>query len=162
MSKPLSHEFPALAAFFERHPRIRGAEDVLALRDDSFVATYARSSFDNDTRPARRLHCEAARVQEMIVLLWCSIKDAVSSPYSPKALYTSIDIPASFIEHPLVTPSYKHLFGNLDDRAYDECRAVDGPAACFVDLMRFVERNVAVVQRYVRDGAHHRHFQRGA
>ncbi len=142
MGIPLKYKFPALDEFLENHVEIKGVDDILSLTESSFITQYAKGSFNDDSRKARAVYREAQRVREMIVLLWANIKDTVSSPFTANALFNNIDIPDSFIEHQLLTPSYNRLFGNLDYRSYDECRSLYGPAAYFVDLMRFVEKYI--------------------
>ncbi|MDH4137069.1 MAG: Tc toxin subunit A, partial [Anaerolineae bacterium] len=78
--------------------------------------------------------------------------DAVASPYMRGTLFNNIQIPPSFIEYLEQIPAYNKLFGSLDFIECDHCRSIFGPAAYFVDLMRFVEKNITQNENAIPDG----------
>lgn len=130
--------FSALSSFKENHPELSSVEDIVRFPEARFVADFGDEL--GGTRNARKVYQEAQRLQEQLVLLWANIKDAVASPAIRTALFNNI--PDSFLEHQRSIPSFQRLFGNLDILECDHCRSIFGPAAYFVDLLRFVETHI--------------------
>ena len=108
------------------------------MTEEAFVKSY--SSFFDDSRKARAAYRQAQAVQEKTALLWANIKDSVASPFMKDTLFNNV--PKSFIEHQQSIPGYDKLFGSLDFLECEHCRSIFGPAAYFVDLMRFIEKHV--------------------
>ena len=129
----------ALETFKEHHPDLNTIEKILDIPEDRFVKEYAKF-FNGDTRKARKVYHAALQIQEQITLLWANIKDTVASPSLQTTLFNNI--PDSFIEHLRSIPSYQQLFGNLDFIECDHSRSIFGPAAYFVDLLRFIEKHI--------------------
>lgn len=129
----------ALEMFREGHADLNSIEAILAIPEEEFVEQYA-TSFDGDRRKARRAYREAQRIQERTALLWANVKDAVASPSIKEALFNNI--PKSFVDHLRSIPDYDRLFGNLDFIECDHARSIFGPAAYFVDLLRFIEQHI--------------------
>ncbi|MGF1495860.1 MAG: LamG-like jellyroll fold domain-containing protein, partial [Elainellaceae cyanobacterium] len=133
-----------LEQFKENNPDLSTVSKVLSLSEEQFVRQYAKD-FGNDSRKARRAYWEAQRIQEQVTLLWGNIKDAVASLSVKDALFNNLPttVPKTFIDHQRAIPGYTQLFGNLDFLEGEHCRSIFGPAAYFVDLMRFIERNIS-------------------
>jgi hypothetical protein len=130
----------ALEMFREYHADLSSVEKIIAITEPEFVKQYATDFFKGDTRKARQAYSEAKRIHEQVVLLWANIKDTVASPHLQEALFNNI--PDTFIKHQQSIPGYDRLFGNLDFIECDHCRSIFGPAAYFVDLLRFIEKNI--------------------
>ncbi len=140
MSSPKSlPPYEALERFREHHPEFNTIEKILSLTEARFVQEYA-GFFNGDERKARRVYHEAQEMQERAVLLWANIKDAVASPYMKDTLFNNI--PETFIQHQQSIPGYDRLFDKLDFVECEHCRSIFGPAAYFVDLLRFIEKHV--------------------
>jgi hypothetical protein len=116
---------------------------ITALSEEEFVRRYA-DTLDGGAREARRAYRAAANMQEKATLLWANIKDAVA-PHFSQTLFNNL--PADFLDQQMSIPGYDRLFGSLDFIECDHCRSIFGPAAYFVDLMRFVERYIARSER---------------
>ncbi|MCB0185052.1 MAG: hypothetical protein KDE31_12345, partial [Caldilineaceae bacterium] len=129
----------ALEMFKERHADLDTIDKILSFSEERFIAQYA-DFYDGDVRKARRAYHEACRIKEQITLLWANVKDAVASPYMRDTLFNNI--PQSFIDLLRTIPGYNRLFGNLDFVECDHSRSIFGPAAYFVDLMRFIEKHI--------------------
>lgn len=128
----------ALERFKESQPELRTVAQIARLTEEQFVQAYGDSTFfAKDLREARRVYWTAVNVNARNALIWANIKDAVASPYYRATLFNNI--PQEFISHLEKLPGYQRLFGSLDFVACDHCRSVFGPAAYFVDLVRFVE-----------------------
>jgi len=132
-----------LEQFKEKNPDLNSVSKILTLREDQFVQAYAKD-FDNDVRKARRAYREAQQIELQVTLLWGNIKDVVGSLSIKDALFNNLPekIPPTFIQHQRSIPGYTQLFGNLDFTESDHCRSIFGPAAYFVDLLRFIEHNI--------------------
>ncbi|HAJ62758.1 MAG TPA: hypothetical protein DCP31_28940, partial [Cyanobacteria bacterium UBA8543] len=128
----------ALEQFKETHPERGTIQQIVALPEDEFVQTYA-ADFADGVQQARRVYQLAIALQQQSALVWANLKD-LASPFTGNTLFNNI--PASFLEHQQAIPGYDRLFGNLDYIECEPCRSVFGPAAYFVDLMRFVEELV--------------------
>ncbi|MEI2690483.1 MAG: LamG-like jellyroll fold domain-containing protein [Anaerolineae bacterium] len=128
----------ALERFKESQPELRSVAQIARLSEEQFVQAYASDSFfADDIRQARRVYWTAKNVNARNALIWANIKDAAASPYFRATLFNNI--PPEFIRYLENLPGYQRLFGNLDFVECDHCRSVFGPAAYFVDLMRFVQ-----------------------
>ena len=128
----------ALERFKESQPELRSVAQIARLGEEKFVEAYAGGSFfAHDVRQARRVYWTAANLNARNALVWANIKDAVASPYYRATLFNNI--PQDFIRHLENLPGYQRLFGNLDFVECDHCRSIFGPAAYFVDLVRFVQ-----------------------
>lgn len=143
--------FELLEAFKESHPELNTVEKILAFSEDRFVETY-QADFNGDVRKARQVYREAERVRERIVLLWANIKDTVASSSIQQGLFNNI--PESFIHHQQSIPGYNRLFRNLDYLECEACRSIFGPAAYFVDLLRFIETHIPQDQLKVHHPGH--------
>ena len=128
----------ALEQFRQAHPDL-GLDGILAMTESVFVEQYA-DAFGDDTRKARSAYREAQRIRALATLLWANIKDTVGSAYFQDTLFNNI--PDSFLDFQGLIPSYPQLFGNLDFIECDHARSIFGPAAYFVDLLRFIEKHV--------------------
>ncbi|MGC9503145.1 LamG-like jellyroll fold domain-containing protein [Baaleninema sp.] len=133
--------FDLLESFKESHPDLNTVEQILSFSEERFVEIY-QADFNGDARKARQVYREAERVRERVVLLWANIKDTVASLSIRNGLFNNIQIPESFIRHQQSIPSYDRIFGNLDYLDCDACRSIFGPAAYFVDLLRFIETHI--------------------
>lgn len=131
----------ALERFKEDHPELGSASKIAAINEDAFVQEYA-PAFKDDLDQARLVHQTAVNITEKTALIWANIKDAVASPYIKGTRFNNIQIPQSFIDYLEQIPAYHKLFGSLDFIEYDHCRSIFGPAAYFVDLLRFVDKNI--------------------
>ncbi len=131
--------FELLEAFKESHPELNTVEKILAFSEDRFVETY-QADFNGDVRKARQVYREAERIRERTVLLWANIKDTVASSSIQQGLFNNIS--ESFIRHQQSIPGYNRLFRNLDYLECEACRSIFGPAAYFVDLLRFIETHI--------------------
>ncbi len=132
----------ALERFKESQPELRSVAQIARMNEEPFVQAYAdKDFFAGDVRQARRVYWTAANINARNALIWANIKDAVASPYYKATLFNNI--PQDFIRHLENLPGYQRLFGNLDFVECDHCRSVFGPAAYFVDLVRFVQAFVA-------------------
>lgn len=128
----------ALEQFREAHPDV-GLDGILAMSESAFVAGYA-DAFGDDPRKARSAYREAQRIRALATLLWANIKDTVGSAHYRETLFNNI--PQSFLDFQGLIPSYPQLFGNLDFIECDHARSIFGPAAYFVDLLRFIEKYI--------------------
>lgn len=141
----------ALERFKESQPDLRSVAQIARMTEEQFVQSYASAGFfTGDLRQARRVYWTAVSLNARNALIWANIKDAVASPYYRATLFNNI--PQDFIRHLENLPGYQRLFGNLDFLECDHCRSVFGPAAYFVDLVRFVE-NFVRDSRNDRDAA---------
>ncbi len=132
----------ALERFKESQPTLRTVAQIARLSEDQFVQAYGDGGFfAGDVRQARRVYWTAFNANARNALIWANIKDAVASPFYRATLFNNI--PQEFISYLENLPSYQRLFGNLDFVECDHCRSVFGPAAYFVDLVRFVQDFVA-------------------
>ena len=130
-----------LERFKEEHPEFGSTQKIAEVNEEQFALQYA-DAFRDGSRQARRVHKTAVDVNEKTALIWANIKDAVASPYFRGALFNNIEIPQSFMDYLQQIPAYNRLFGSLDFLECDHCRSIFGPAAYFVDLLRFVEQNI--------------------
>jgi len=128
----------ALERFQEAHPELQSATAIANIPEAAFVEKYA-AEIEGGEREARRVHKTAVNVAERATLIWANIKDA-TSPFFEQTLFNNI--PRDFIDYHQSIPDYDRLFRNLDFIECDDCRSIFGPAAYFVDLMRFVEENI--------------------
>ncbi|WP_019502255.1 LamG-like jellyroll fold domain-containing protein [Pseudanabaena sp. PCC 6802] len=129
-----------LEMFKESHPDLNSIEKILDFSEEIFVKDFTdREPFNGDIRKARQAYRAAQRIQEQITLLWANLKD-IGSPVLKEALFNNI--PQSFIDYFNSIPAYNRLFGNLDFIETDHSRSIFGPAAYFVDLLRFIEKNI--------------------
>ncbi|QZZ22722.1 hypothetical protein J5X98_10380 [Leptothermofonsia sichuanensis E412] len=128
----------ALERLQESHPELESVHQITALKEEEFIQTYA-GAFAGDVQQARRVYRLAEEIQQHTALLWANLKD-IASPFIQNTTFNNI--PASFLEHQQAIPGYDRLFGNLDYVDCEPCRSVFGPAAYFVDLMRFIEETI--------------------
>ncbi|HEX2913795.1 MAG TPA: LamG-like jellyroll fold domain-containing protein [Chloroflexia bacterium] len=132
----------ALERFKESQPELRTVAQIARMSEDEFVKNYASSSFfQDDVREARRVYQIAVNINARNALLWANIKDLVASPYYRATLFNNI--PQEFIKNLENIPGYQRLFGSLDFVDFDHNRSIFGPAAYFVDLLRFIDGFVA-------------------
>jgi len=134
----------ALDRFKKEHPELGSVNKIANMPEKTFVQKYAKA-FNGDPKQAKQVHKTAKNIQQKTALLWANIKDAVASPYYVTTLFNNI--PQEFIDHIQSIPGYDRLFGNLDFIECDHCRSIFGPAAYFVDLMRFIELNITNNQK---------------
>lgn len=138
----------ALERFQEAHPELQSATAIASMPEAAFVEKYA-AEIEGGEREARRVHKTAVNVAEQAALIWANIKDAVASPFFEQTLFNNI--PQDFIDYHQSIPDYDRLFRNLDLIECDDCRSIFGPAAYFVDLMRFVEENITKNNKDLED-----------
>lgn len=132
----------ALERFKESQPDLRTVAQIARLTEEQFVQAHgAGAFFAGDLRQARRVYWTAVNVNAKNALIWANIKDAAASPFYRATLFNNI--PQEFISYLEKLPGYQRLFSNLDFVECDHCRSVFGPAAYFVDLVRFVQDFVA-------------------
>jgi len=124
-------ELDSIAKILKLYPVARGGEE-------DFVTDH-EGKLEGGSREARQVYRMAANIQEKATLIWANIKDAVS-PHFNQALFNNL--PEEFISQIQSIPGYDRLYGSLDYVECDHCRSIFGPAAYFVDLMRFVETNI--------------------
>lgn len=128
----------ALEFLRERHPELHSVRSVAEIPEDEFVDRYA-PELHCDRSQTRRVHQLATDISQRLPLIWANLK-AASSPYLKQTLFNNIH--PAFLEHQQSMPGYDRLFGGLDFIACDHARSIFGPAAYFVDLMRFVEIHI--------------------
>lgn len=131
----------ALSRFKETHPDLGSARKIAQLDEEVFVAQYA-DDFDGDMHLARRVHKAATCVRDTPALVWANIKEALAARRYA-GLFNNIEIPQLFLDHQENIPGYDRIFGNLDSIECEHYRSVFGPAAYFVDLMRFIEAHIS-------------------
>ncbi|MEB3359022.1 MAG: LamG-like jellyroll fold domain-containing protein [Synechococcales bacterium] len=127
-----------LKQFQKAHPEHGSIPQIVALSEETFVQTYA-DTLKGGAREARRIHQLAIAIQQQAALVWANLKD-LASPFAANTLFNNV--PESFLDFQQTIPGYDRLFGNLDYIDCDPCRSIFGPAAYFVDLMRFVEQYI--------------------
>ncbi|MEZ4703004.1 MAG: LamG-like jellyroll fold domain-containing protein, partial [Rhodothermales bacterium] len=130
----------ALELFRERHSDLRTLQDIVRIDEDAFVARFAADDFACDAQLARRVHQTAAAILERAALVWANLKEA-ASPHLRQTLFNNI--PEAFLQYLSEIPDYQRLFGSLDYLSCSHAESVYGPAAYFVDLLRFVDTHVA-------------------
>lgn len=128
----------AFDQFTVAHPELGSARQITALTEEDFVQQYA-SEFLEGAFQARRVYQFAKEIHQHTALLWANLKD-IASPFMQSTVFNNI--PGSFLDHQQSIPGYDRLFGNLDYVECEPCRSVFGPAAYFVDLMRFIEETI--------------------
>src|SRR2546423_11996884 len=140
----------ALERFQEAHPELQSATAIAHMPEEAFVEKYA-ADIEGGEREARRVHKTAVDVAERAALIWANIKDAVASPFFGQTLFNNI--PQDFIDYHQSIPDYDRLFNNIpqDFIECDQCRSIFGPAAYFVDLMRFVEEKISKNNKDLED-----------
>ncbi|MEN8447151.1 MAG: Tc toxin subunit A, partial [Cyanobacteria bacterium J06555_13] len=132
-----------LAEFRENHPDLCSIKEIVEFGNEAkFVHQYG-PTLAGGNREARIIYRSAKNLQEQAALLWSNIREA-TSPYFSQTLFNNLpqDLPQRFIEQQSSIPGYDRIFGNLDFIDCDHYRSIFGPAAYFVDLMRFVEQNI--------------------
>jgi len=127
-----------LEQFKKAYPEQGSIPQIVAYSEVAFVDTYA-DTLAGGAREARRIHQLAIAIQQQATLVWANLKD-LASPFAANTLFNNV--PESFLDFQQTIPGYDRLFGNLDYMDCDPCRSVFGPAAYFVDLMRFVEQYI--------------------
>lgn len=127
----------ALNQFTADHLELESVHQITAFNQEEFIQRY-RDSFES-VQQARRVYQLAEGIQQHTAILWANLKD-IASPFIQNTIFNNI--PASFLEHQQSIPGYDRLFGNLDYVDCEPCRSVFGPAAYFVDLMRFIEETI--------------------
>ncbi|PSR12584.1 MAG: hypothetical protein C7N36_11300, partial [Bacteroidetes bacterium] len=132
-----------LAAFLEEHATFRSASAIARWDEELFVDTYA-ADFDGDRAQARKVYQTAVAVSERTALVWANIKDTVASPYMANTLFNNI--PSSFIRKQESLPDYDKLFGAITLNDCDPCKSIFGPAAYFVELLRFIDETITPAQ----------------
>src|SRR5581483_8086454 len=138
LAQPQSLAAETLELFREQTPALRTVDAIAQLSEADFVASYA--AFFGDARKARRAYRSALAQRMQNALLWANVADVVAAPYAPEALVSAI--PTTFIDQLLKTPGYDQLFAKLDVVDAEDCRSIFGPAAYFVDLLRFIEKHI--------------------
>ncbi|NJR62667.1 MAG: hypothetical protein HC769_30040, partial [Cyanobacteria bacterium CRU_2_1] len=128
----------AFDQFTVAHPELASARQITALAEENFVQQYM-NEFVEGAPQARRVYQFAKEIHQHTALLWANLKD-IASPFMQSTVFNNI--PASFLNHQQSIPGYDRLFGNLDYVECEPCRSVFGPAAYFVDLMRFIEETI--------------------
>ncbi|MGB3613507.1 MAG: LamG-like jellyroll fold domain-containing protein, partial [Elainellaceae cyanobacterium] len=139
-----------LEQFKETYPELNSVQKIVSFgdantpqaREEQFVRKYGPDLAGGD-REARQLYRTALNLSERAVLLWANLRDAVS-PHFQQTLFNNLpkELPQTFIDQQAATPGYNRLFGNLDFIECEHHRSIFGPAAYFVDLMRFVQQNI--------------------
>ena len=139
-----------LERFKESHPALDSVQKIVDFgdantpeaREAQFVRQYGPELADGD-REARQIYRAALTLSERAVLLWANLRDAVA-PHFQQTLFNNLpqELPQAFIDKQASTPGYDRLFGNLDFVECEHYRSIFGPAAYFVDLMRFVQQNI--------------------
>ena len=125
--------------FKERHADLASARQIVAtFQEDAFVSQFAHE-FQDGARQARRVYQTAVLINEQAALLWANILD-IASPHWRQTSFNNI--PESFLDNLEEIPGFSRLFGELDFVECDHCRSILGPAAYFVDLMRFIETHI--------------------
>lgn len=128
----------ALEYLRDKHPELHSVRSLVEMPEREFVDRYA-AELHCDRAQARRVHQLANDISNRLPLIWANIK-AASSPYLRQTLFYNIH--PAFLEYQQSIPGYDRLFGGLDFIACDHARSIFGPAAYFVDLMRFVEAHI--------------------
>ena len=132
-----------LASFLEENNDFRSASAIARWDKEEFVQAYAKY-FKGGEAEARMVYLTAVQVSERTALIWANIKDTVASPYMKDTLFNNI--PNSFIQKQEALPSFQKLFGAITLNDCDPCKSIFGPAAYFVDLMRFIEEQITPQQ----------------
>ena len=131
-----------LERFRERHPELASLQDITNVNESLFVTQFA-GEFDGGEREARRVYKTAIRLRDKAILVWMNLRD-VLSPYYRQTLFNNLptELPECFLSQQDQIPGYEGLFESLDFIECDHARSILGPAAYFVDLLRFVKRNI--------------------
>jgi WD40 repeat protein len=126
--KELHFELDSAKKIMSRYPVSLGGEDKFV---HDFAGTLAGGS-----REARLIYRTAADISIKAALIWANIKDSVDPHYN-QVIFNNL--PENFLNKLKSIPAYDRLFGSLDYVNCNSCRSIFGPAAYFVDLMRFVQ-----------------------
>jgi peptidoglycan hydrolase-like protein with peptidoglycan-binding domain len=116
------------------------AHRIAAMGQDAFVR--ALSGTPVDAIAAREIHRRAATANALALTMlgtYNRVLDGVRPAALPPPL-AGAEVTASAA----ALPDLRALFGSLDTCACPECRSVTGPAAYFVDLLRFLGERPAV------------------
>lgn len=129
-----------LDSFTQQHTACNTAFKVTESTREQFIDRFKNEGDGWDEAKLKQVYQAAYQRQQQSLLAWANAKDAVASPYYRGVLFNNI--PPSFVAHQQNLPAYDRLFGSLDYEDSEPCRSIFGPAAYFVDLMRFVERHI--------------------
>lgn len=140
---PVISDRELLERFREQHPNLHSLQDIVDLTESEFVARFAQE-FDGTERQARRAYKTAVRLREKAILVWMNLRD-ILSPYYQQTLFNNLptELPECFLSQQEQIPGYERLFESLDFIECDHARSILGPAAYFVDLLRFVKRHIS-------------------
>ncbi|MBD2459655.1 hypothetical protein H6G89_01245 [Oscillatoria sp. FACHB-1407] len=128
--------------FRETDPELGSIAAIATQSEDGFVRKHA-DKFEGGSREARQVYRLAVNLKQKADLLWLNIQDVFASHFQ-QTLFNNLptDLPDEFIRQQADIPAYKRLFGGLDAIEQEHCRSILGPAAYFVDLLRFIEANI--------------------
>ncbi|MDX2212460.1 MAG: LamG-like jellyroll fold domain-containing protein [Oculatellaceae cyanobacterium bins.114] len=128
--------------FRETYPELGSITAIAAQSEDSFVNAHI-DKFEGGSREARQVYRLAVNLKQKADFLWLNIQD-VFAAHLQQTLFNNLptDLPDTFISHQAEIPAYKRLFGGFDVIEQEHCRSIFGPAAYFVDLLRFIEANI--------------------
>ncbi|MGD1858286.1 MAG: LamG-like jellyroll fold domain-containing protein [Leptolyngbyaceae cyanobacterium] len=140
---PVISDRELLERFREQHPNLHSLQDIVELTESEFIAQFAQE-FDGAERQARRVYKTAVRLREKAILVWMNLRD-ILSPYYQQTLFNNLptELPECFLSQQEQIPGYERLFESLDFIECDHARSILGPAAYFVDLLRFVKRHIS-------------------
>lgn len=141
--QPVLSDREALERFRENHPELRSIHAIAELPETTFVEQFAEDFVDGE-RQARRVHKTAVSIRDRAILIWMNIRDMLS-PHYRQTMFNTLptELPECFTTQQGLTPDYERLFGEeLDFIECDHVRSILGPAAYFVDLMRFIDRHI--------------------
>ncbi len=107
------------------------ARSIASLNLDTF-----RIRSGSTLEQATTLHERATRLASDAAIVAASLLDVVNDPL---AHTNTANLPPSALDYLRELDGFEQLFGSLSFCACEECNSILGPAAYFVDLMRFVD-----------------------
>lgn len=115
------------------------ARKIILMTEELFVKRFVELSNPNE-EIARAIFNKALGVAENAALQWINVKEMIASPAWQKQ--QSNNTSKSLQQYYQSFQSYQDMFGSLNFFECEDCQSIFGPAAYFVDLMRFTDLNI--------------------
>ncbi|MFX0206043.1 MAG: Tc toxin subunit A, partial [Candidatus Hodarchaeota archaeon] len=119
------------------------ANKIASITEARFVKDYSKL-LRKDEGFAKRIYRIAKERVNRAALLWANAKDTAGSRiYNPNpgpGLHNNLG--AEVVDYIKYIPGYQEIFGEMRFCECPHCRSIYSPAAYFVDLMRFIEKNI--------------------
>ena len=147
----LKQQLMVYQRLFRLHPRFKTAQvlleddldsahKIILMTEKQFVERYTERLSNPSPAIPQAIYSQALGIAENTLHQWANVKDLISSPAWQKQL--SNNTSNALQQYYQSFQSYQDMFGSLNFYECDDCQSIFGPAAYFVDLMRFIDLNI--------------------